>query len=172
MESSEFNEVVQIDHQKICMNDSRYNQILVIIDHFKKLEEVVPCQTASAEVTCDHSIKHWISRYGCAMTFQSDNGKTFVVDLTKELMRFHPAQAHSTTSQKNLGMPMEIKLNSKIVRETLKAKSYDLDEVETGKVTVGTDLRKLLDERLADDKPEVPESGKDKPEVAISNRGN
>ena len=68
-------------------------------------------------------------------------------------------------------MPTEIKLNSKIVRETLKAKSYELDEVETGKVTVGTDLRKLLDERLADDKLVVPESGKDKPEVAISNRG-
>ena len=32
------------------------------------------------------------------MTFQSDNGKTFVGDLTKELMkRSHIAQAHSTT---------------------------------------------------------------------------
>ena len=34
VESSEFNELVQIDHQKICMIDSGYNQILVIIDHF------------------------------------------------------------------------------------------------------------------------------------------
>ena len=32
--SSEFNEVVQIDHQKICMTDSGYNQVLVMIDHF------------------------------------------------------------------------------------------------------------------------------------------
>ena len=32
------------------------------------------------------------------MTFQSDNGKAFVGDLTKELMRrSHNAQAHSTT---------------------------------------------------------------------------
>ena len=32
------------------------------------------------------------------MTFQSDNGKAFVGDLTKELMkRSHIAQAHSTT---------------------------------------------------------------------------
>ena len=43
-------------------------------------------------------------------------------------------------------------LKTKIVRETLKAKGYDLDEAETGKVTGGEDLRKLL-ERLADDKP-------------------
>ena len=98
VESSEFNEVVQIDHQKICMTESGYNQILVIIDHFTKLAKAVPCQTASAEETCDHLITHWISRYGCPMTFQSDNGKAFVEDLTKELMkRSHIAQAHSTT---------------------------------------------------------------------------
>ena len=98
VESSEFNEVVQIDHQKICMTESGYNQILVIIDHFTKLAEAVPCQTASAEETCDHLITRWISRYGCPMTFQSDNGKAFVGDLTKELMkRSHIAQAHSTT---------------------------------------------------------------------------
>ena len=86
VERSEFNEVVQIDHQKICMTESGYNQILVIIDHFTKLAEAVPCQTASAEETCDHLITHWISRCGCPMTFQSDNGKAFVGDLTKELM--------------------------------------------------------------------------------------
>ena len=33
--------------------------------------------------------------------------------------------------KRNLGMPVEIMLKSKIVRETLKAKGYDLDEVET-----------------------------------------
>ena len=98
VESSEFNEVVQIDNQKICMTESGYNQILVIIDHITKLAEAVPCQTASAEETCDHLITHWISRYGCPMTFQSDNAKAFVGDLTKELMkRSHIAQSHSTT---------------------------------------------------------------------------
>ena len=53
VESSEFNEVVQIDHQKICMTDSGYNQILVIIDHFTKLAEAVPCQTASGYIARD-----------------------------------------------------------------------------------------------------------------------
>ena len=98
IESSEFKEIVQIDHQKICMTYSGYNQILVIIDHFRKLAEAVPCQTASAEEICDHLITNWISRYCCPMTFQWDNGKAFVGDLTKELMRrSHIAQAHSTT---------------------------------------------------------------------------
>ena len=51
IESSEFNEVVQIDHQKICMTVSGYNQVLVMIDHFTKYAEAVPCITPSAEET-------------------------------------------------------------------------------------------------------------------------
>ena len=56
IESSEFNEVVQIDHQKICMTVSGYNQVLVMTDHFTKYAEAVPCITASVEETCDHLI--------------------------------------------------------------------------------------------------------------------
>ena len=98
IESSEFNEVVQIDHQKICMTDNGNNQVLVMIDHFTKYAEAVPCITASAEETCDHLIKWWIARHACPMTFQSDNGTAFVGELTKELMRrSQVAQAHSTT---------------------------------------------------------------------------
>ena len=98
IESSVFNEVVQIDHQKICMTDSGYNKVLVMIDHFTKYAEAVPCITASAEETCDHLINTWIARHGCPMTFQSDNGTAFVGQLTKELMRrSQVVQAHSTT---------------------------------------------------------------------------
>ena len=87
LESSEFNEVVQIDHQNICMTDSGDNQVWVMIDHFTKSAEIVPCITASAEETCDHLINMWIARHGCPMTFQSDNGTVFVAELTKKLMR-------------------------------------------------------------------------------------
>ena len=61
IESSEFNEVVQLDHRKICMTDSGYNQVLVMIDHFTKFAEAVPCITDSAEDTCDHLINTWIA---------------------------------------------------------------------------------------------------------------
>ena len=92
IESSEFNEVIQINHQKMCMTDSGYSQVLVMIDYFTKYAEAVPCITASAEET-----NTWISRHGCPMTFQSGNGKAFVGELTKELMRrSQAAQAHST----------------------------------------------------------------------------
>ena len=38
-------------------------------------------------------------------------------------------------------MAMELMLKSKIVRETLKAKGYDLNQVETGRTEIGDDLR-------------------------------
>ena len=98
IESSEFNELVQIDHQKICMTDSGYNPVLVMIHHFTKYAEAVPCITASAEETCDHLINTWIARHSCPMTFQSDNGTAFLGELTEELMRCSQvAQAYSTT---------------------------------------------------------------------------
>ena len=71
--------------------------------------------------------------------------------------------------ERSSGMRMEIMLKSKIVRETPKAKSFDLDEVETGTVTVGQGLRRLL-EKLADDKPVISNNGNDGLEVNIMKR--
>ena len=76
-ESSAFNEVVQIDHQKKCTTDIGYNQIPVMIDPFTNYAEAVPSITASAEETCDHLINTCIARHGCPMTFQSDNGAVY-----------------------------------------------------------------------------------------------
>ena len=98
IESSEFNEVVQIDYQKICMTDSGYSQVLVMIDQFTKYAEALSRITASAEETCDHLIISWIARHACPTTFQTDNGATFVGELTKKVMRRSQVdQAHSTT---------------------------------------------------------------------------
>ena len=66
-----------------------------------------------------------------------------------------PTEHRETTILKRKArMPVEILLKSGIVRETLIAKGYKLDEIETGKAMVGQDLMKLL-EKLADDKPVV-----------------
>ena len=82
----------------LCMTATLYNQVPVMIDHFTKYAEAAPCMRASAEETCNHLINVWIARHGCTITFQSDNGKAFVGDLTKELMkRSQVAQAHSIT---------------------------------------------------------------------------
>ena len=74
-----------------------------------------------------------------------------------------------TILKKNRGMPIGIILKSKIVRETLKAKGYDLNQVETEDAQIDDDLRRLL-EKLADDKPVIQEKGKEEPEVTILRR--
>ena len=97
IESSGFIEIVQIDHQEICMKATGYNQVLVMIDLVTKFAEAAPCMTASAEETCDHLLNVWIARHGCPITFQLVNGRELVGDLTKELMkRSQVAQVHST----------------------------------------------------------------------------
>ena len=91
----------------------------------------------------------------------------------KPIEDHHELPAEHETKEilkRKTGMPMEMMLKSKIVRETLKAKSYDLDEVQTRRVMIREDLRRLL-ENLADDKPVVRNNDEDKPEVTILKRG-
>ena len=74
-----------------------------------------------------------------------------------------------TILEKTRGMPIGIMLKSKIVRETLKAKGYDLNQVETGDAQIHEDLMRLL-EKLAEDKPVIKEKGKEELEVTILRR--
>ena len=69
-----------------------------------------------------------------------------------------------TILKKTRGMPIGMMLKSKIVRETLKAKGYDLNQVETGDAQIDEDLMRLLD------KPVINEKGKEEPEVTILRR--
>ena len=71
-----------------------------------------------------------------------------------------------TILKKNQGMPIGIILKSRIVRETLKAKGYDLNQVETGDAQIDDYLMRLL-EKLADDQPVIQGKGK---EVTILQR--
>ena len=74
-----------------------------------------------------------------------------------------------TILKKTRRIPIGIMLKRKIVRETLKAKGYDLNQLETGDAQIDEDLMRLL-EKLADDKPVVKEKGKEEPEVTILRR--
>ena len=60
-------------------------------------------------------------------------------------------------------------LKSKLVRETLKAKGYDLNQVETGRAEINEDLRRLL-EKLTNDKFVVKEKSEQEPQVTILRR--
>ena len=65
-ESSESNDVVQIDHLKICLMELGNNKILAIIYHFTKLAETVPCRMSwfkeeAEELRLDQESEEWLS---------------------------------------------------------------------------------------------------------------
>ena len=92
------------------------------------------------------------------------------LDKSGKLIEDHPELPKELPEKSILKrMPMEIILKSKIVKETLKAKGYDLNQVETERAVIDEDLRRLL-EKLADDKPVIKEKGKEEPEVTILRR--
>ena len=74
-----------------------------------------------------------------------------------------------TILKKTRRMPIGIMLKSKIVRETLKAKGHNLNQVETGEAKIDEDLMRIL-EKLADDKPVIEGKGKEEPEVTVLRR--
>ena len=74
-----------------------------------------------------------------------------------------------TILKKNRRIPIEVILKSKIVRETLKAKGYDLNQVEAGAAQIDDDLMRLL-EKLSDDKHVIQEKSQEEPEVTILRR--
>ena len=81
-----FNEIVQIDHQKICQTKSGNTGILVMIDHFTKFVEVAPCKEYTAEETCDILVNFWIARHGVPTFIQSDNSVQFAAQMTQEFL--------------------------------------------------------------------------------------
>ena len=96
------------------------------------------------------------------------------LDKSGEPIEDHPElpgeQETKEILKRKTGMPTEMMRKSKIVRETLKAKGYNSDEVETVRVTKGGDLRRLL-EKLANDKAVARNNNKNKPEVTMLKRG-
>ena len=64
--SNRFNEVVQIDHLKMCKSRKETDRILVMIDHFTKYAEAVPCapHEMTAEATVAKLLNAWFSRHG------------------------------------------------------------------------------------------------------------
>ena len=90
-------------------------------------------------------------------------------NLLKDHFELPKEPSEKTILKKSKRIPIEIILKSKIVRETLKAKGYDLNQVEAGTAQIDDDLMRLL-EKLSDEKPVIQEKGQEEPEVTILRR--
>ena len=98
IQSGYLNELVQYDHLKICPSDDDNTGILVIIDHFSKLTEAVPCShdDYDAATTSKLLLQKWFARHGSPTRMQSDNAPNFTAEVSAVFMK--AAQVTKVTS--------------------------------------------------------------------------
>ena len=89
IQSGYFNELVQNDHLKIYPSDNNNTGISVIIDHFSKFAEAVPCshEDYDAVTTSRLLLQKWFARHGTHTRMQSDNAPNLTAEVSNEFMR-------------------------------------------------------------------------------------
>ena len=87
--SRNFNDLVQFDHLKLCKTTSGNNGLLVIIDHFTKFAEAIPCahDEYDTQTTAKIILNKWFARYGTPAKMQSDNATNSTAEIVQELMK-------------------------------------------------------------------------------------
>ena len=84
-----FNELVQCDHMKLCPSDDGNTGISVIIDHFSKFAEAVPCchEENDAIITSRLLLQKWFARHGTPTRMQSDNAPNLTAEVSNEFLK-------------------------------------------------------------------------------------
>ena len=87
--SSHFYDLVQFDHWIFRKTTPVNNGLLVVIDHFTKFAEVIPCahEQYDAQTTAKIVLKKWFARHGTPVRMQSDNETNFTAEIAQELMK-------------------------------------------------------------------------------------
>ena len=103
IQSGNFNELVQYDHLKICPSDNNNTGILVIIDHFSKFAEAVPCShhDYDAVTTSRLLLQKWFARHCTPTRMQSDNAPNLTAEVSNEFLK----AAHVTKMTSTAGHP-------------------------------------------------------------------
>ena len=87
--SSNFNDLMQFDHLKLCKTESGNTRLLIIINHFTKFAEAIPCahDQNDAQTTAKVILNKWFARHGTPARMQSDNATNFTAEIAQELMK-------------------------------------------------------------------------------------
>ena len=90
--------MVLFDHLKLCKKTSGNNGLLVIIDHFTKFAEAIPCahKECDAQTTAKIILNKRFAKLGTPARMQSDNATNFTAENAQELMK--ASQVSSVTS--------------------------------------------------------------------------
>ena len=97
--SSNFFDLGQFDHLKLCKTESGNTGLLVIIDHFTKFAEAIPCahDEYDAQTTSKIILNKWFARHGTPARMQSDNASNITAEIARKLMKASQVTKVSST---------------------------------------------------------------------------
>ena len=89
VQSGYFNELVQYHHMKLCPSNDGNTGILVIIYHFSKFAEAVPCShdEYDAITTARLLLQKGFARHRTPSRMQSDNDPNLTAEVSNEFMK-------------------------------------------------------------------------------------
>ena len=87
--SSNFDDLVQFDHFKLCKTESGNTGFLFIINHFTKFSEAVPFahDEYDAQTMAKIILNKWFAKHGTFARMQSDNATNFTAEVAQELLK-------------------------------------------------------------------------------------
>ena len=91
---------MQFDHWKLCKTTSGNNGLLVIIYHFTKFAEAIPCahDEYDAQTNAEIILNKWFARHGTPARMQSENATNFTAEIAQELMTASQVTKVTSTS--------------------------------------------------------------------------
>ena len=96
-------ELVCIDFLSLEKSKGGYENILVIVDHFTRYAQAVPCRNQSAHTTAKALYERFIVHYGFPEKLHSDQGRNFESKIVKELCKLAGVKKTRTTPYHPMG---------------------------------------------------------------------
>ena len=91
-------DLVCMDILTLPQSESKYQLVLVMIDHFTKWIEVAPLKNQTAKTVAQAFVDYWISRNGVPRRIHTDQGTNFESALMQELYKNFGALKSRTTA--------------------------------------------------------------------------
>ena len=115
--SSNFNDLVQFNHLKLCKTESSNTGLLVIIDHLTKFAEAIPCahDEHDAQTTAKIILKKLFARHGTPARMQSDNATNFTAEIAQELMKASQVTKVTSTTAHTRGKGLVERQNRTLI---------------------------------------------------------
>ncbi len=85
---SPFMASIHLDCIHLPRSQESYTVLLVIIDHFSKMVELVPCVNETAACLARNLFRSWFCRFGLPMQITSDRHASFTSGILKELTKY------------------------------------------------------------------------------------